>query len=86
MFLAEDRILCLKIYTTPNKKWTLAYICNAFAVVDPVVSLLGMLVFTYNLKIFLNYDNFIMLYIYRYILTIFTRDKENDGLMALILL
>lgn len=40
MFLAEDRILCLKIYANPNKAYMLKYLPTAHAVVDPVTSLL----------------------------------------------
>ncbi|KAL4487126.1 hypothetical protein ABPG72_001578 [Tetrahymena utriculariae] len=39
MNLAEDRILCLKIFSKKGKKYTLRYIRNATARVDPVTDL-----------------------------------------------
>ena len=39
MYLAEDRILCLRIYARPGEKYTLKYIPDAWAEVDPVTSL-----------------------------------------------
>jgi chitin synthase len=43
MYLAEDRILCLEIYSWLGKDYYLKYIPNAKAVVDPVTSLHDML-------------------------------------------
>lgn len=31
MYLAEDRILCLKIYSHPKRKYKLVYIPDAYA-------------------------------------------------------
>lgn len=39
MNLAEDRILCLKIFSKKGKRYTLRYIRNATARVDPVTDL-----------------------------------------------
>lgn len=39
MYLAEDRILCLEIYTKKNNKFNLEYLPNSQAVVDPIVTL-----------------------------------------------
>jgi chitin synthase len=36
MFLAEDRILCIGIFTKKNYKFTLKYIPNACATTDAV--------------------------------------------------
>jgi chitin synthase len=43
MYLAEDRILCLEIYSRIGKRYNLKYIPNAKASVDPITSLSGML-------------------------------------------
>jgi len=43
MYLAEDRILCLKIYTKAGKKYKLRYIPTAHAIVDPVTTLPNMM-------------------------------------------
>jgi chitin synthase len=40
MFLAEDRILCLKIYCRDYKNYTLQYIPEAYSLVDPVTNLM----------------------------------------------
>jgi chitin synthase len=39
MYLAEDRILCLKIYCRKEEKFILHYIPDAFSEVDPVTNL-----------------------------------------------
>ncbi len=39
MYLAEDRILCLEIYSKKGSKYTLNYIPTATSVVDPVTTL-----------------------------------------------
>lgn len=43
MYLAEDRILCLKIFSKFNRNYKLKYIPNSTAVVDPVTTLSGMM-------------------------------------------
>lgn len=43
MYLAEDRILCLKIYTKPDKRYKLRYIPTAHAIVDPVTTLVNLM-------------------------------------------
>jgi chitin synthase len=43
MYLAEDRILCLKIYSRYGKKYTLKYIPSAKSCVDPVTNIIGFL-------------------------------------------
>lgn len=43
MYLAEDRILCLEIYSLFNKRYTLRYIPTAKAVVDPVTNLVNLM-------------------------------------------
>lgn len=43
MYLAEDRILCLQIFSKFDRKYQLAYIPNSEAVVDPVTSLTRMM-------------------------------------------
>lgn len=43
MYLAEDRILCLEIFSWIGKAYTLKYIPDAKASVDPVNSLYGMM-------------------------------------------
>jgi chitin synthase len=42
MFLAEDRILCLKIFSKRKKSYTLRYLPNAKARVDPVTHLMAL--------------------------------------------
>jgi chitin synthase len=39
MYLAEDRILCLKIYTRLGQRFKLRYIPTAKAVVDPITTI-----------------------------------------------
>ena len=39
MYLAEDRILCLKIYCKYKRKYKLRYIPTSLAIVDPVTTL-----------------------------------------------
>ena len=39
MYLAEDRVLCLKIYARPLKRYFLKYIPDAYTIVDPVTNL-----------------------------------------------
>lgn len=43
MYLAEDRILCLKIYCRYGKSYKLSFIPSAKSVVDPVTHLIGLL-------------------------------------------
>ncbi|KAL4456936.1 hypothetical protein ABPG74_014574 [Tetrahymena malaccensis] len=43
MNLAEDRILCLKIYSKHGKKYTLKYLPNCRAKVDPVTDLMTLI-------------------------------------------
>lgn len=43
MYLAEDRILCLEIYSRIGKSYNLKYIPDAVGEVDPITSLSGML-------------------------------------------
>jgi chitin synthase len=43
MYLAEDRILCLKIYSKFNRNYSLSYIPNSTALVDPVTTLTNMM-------------------------------------------
>lgn len=43
MYLAEDRILCLKIFARYGKDYKLTYIPKAEALVDPVTHLTGLL-------------------------------------------
>ena len=43
MYLAEDRILCLKIFSRPYKKYYLAYLPDAYAEVDPVTNLTNLM-------------------------------------------
>ena len=43
MYLAEDRILCLKIFSRPNKKYKLLYLPDAYAYVDPVTNLVNIM-------------------------------------------
>lgn len=38
MYLAEDRILCLKLYAKENKRYKLRYIPTAESSVDPVTN------------------------------------------------
>ena len=42
-YLAEDRILCLKIYSRKNKKYYLAYLPDAYAEVDPITNLINLM-------------------------------------------
>ncbi|EGR34138.1 hypothetical protein IMG5_023120, partial [Ichthyophthirius multifiliis] len=42
MFLAEDRILCLKIFSKRKKAYTLRYLPNAKARVDPITHLMAL--------------------------------------------
>jgi chitin synthase len=39
MYLAEDRILCLKIYCRKNRDYYLKYIPNAYSWVDAVLNM-----------------------------------------------
>jgi chitin synthase len=39
MYLAEDRILCLEIFSRIGKRYSLAYVPDAYSMVDPVTSL-----------------------------------------------
>lgn len=39
MYLAEDRILCLEIYTKKKNKFNLEYLPDSYAYVDPVTTL-----------------------------------------------
>jgi len=41
--LAEDRILCLKIYSRKDKKYYLAYLPDAYAEVDPITNLINLI-------------------------------------------
>ena len=43
MYLAEDRILCLKIYALKGKKYKLTYIADAKAEVDPQTTQCGLM-------------------------------------------
>jgi len=43
MYLAEDRILCLKLYAKKGKNYYLKYLPDAKAVVDPVTNLTNLL-------------------------------------------
>lgn len=43
MYLAEDRILCLKIYSLREKRFHLRYIPTARAKVDPVTTLTSLM-------------------------------------------
>jgi len=43
MYLAEDRILCLKIYSHPKRKYKLVYIPDAYAEVDSVTNLINLM-------------------------------------------
>jgi len=43
MYLAEDRILCLKIYSKFGKRYKLRYIPTASAVVDPVTNTVNLM-------------------------------------------
>ena len=43
MYLAEDRILCLKIYSHPNYKYKLIYLPDAYAQVDSVTNLINLM-------------------------------------------
>jgi len=42
MYLAEDRILCLKLYSILNKSYNMAYAPLAKAVVDPMKHFLSL--------------------------------------------
>jgi chitin synthase len=39
MYLAEDRILCLEIFSRMGKRFFLTYVPDAYSMVDPVTSL-----------------------------------------------
>lgn len=43
MYLAEDRILCLKIFTHPNYTFKLKYIRDALAKVDAATNLINII-------------------------------------------
>lgn len=43
MYLAEDRILCLSLFTHFNEKYTLKYVPRAHAMVDPIMNLTAFL-------------------------------------------
>jgi len=43
MYLAEDRILCLKIYSKFNRRYKLRYIPISHAVVDPVTTIITLM-------------------------------------------
>jgi len=43
MHLAEDRILCLKIFSKPGKKYYLKYLPNCKSKVDPVTDLMTLI-------------------------------------------
>jgi chitin synthase len=42
MYLAEDRILCLEIYSRIGKRYFLSYVPDAYSMVDPVISTSGL--------------------------------------------
>ena len=43
MYLAEDRILCLKIFSRVGERYNLIYLPDAYAEVDPVTYLINMI-------------------------------------------